>query len=134
MTTPAPHPEPAEAPHPEPVEGPSKDHILSSSKDLLALHTRLRTLLLDCYAHVRAPWQFSVVGRNEIDALNADLEAVRRINAGLRHPHRSPAIARWPVPVFPPRILHAKGDLISVLQSATHLTSTALHVTERADA
>ena len=118
MPTPAPPPDP----HPEPVEG------------LLALHTRLRTLLLECYAHLRAPWQFSVVGRNEIDALNADLEAVRRINAGLRHPLRSPAVARWPVPVFPPRILHAKGDLVSVLQTATHLTATALHVTERADA
>ena len=110
MTTPAPPPDP----------------------DLLTLHTRLRTLLLDCYAHLRAPWRFSVVGRNEIDALNADLEAVRRLNAGLRHPLRSPAIARWPVPVLPPRILHARGDLIGVLQTATHLTSTALHATEPA--
>jgi hypothetical protein len=100
--------------------------------DLLALHVRLRTTLLACYAHRREPWQFSVVGRNEIDTLNEDLEAVRRLNAGLRHPHRSPAIARWPVPVFPPRILHARGDLIGVLQTATHLTATALHATEPA--
>jgi hypothetical protein len=122
------------APHPEPVEGHPDPFILSSSKDLLALHVRLRTTLLECYAHRREPWQFSIVGRNEIDQLNDDLAEVRRINAGLGHLYRSPAIARWPVPVFPPRVLHAKGDLIGVLQSATRLTSTAMHATELADA
>jgi len=96
--------------------------------DLLALHTRLRTALLECYAHAREPWQFSLVGRNEIDALNDDLVEIRRINAGLSHTYRSPAVARWPVPVFPPQILHARRDLVSVLQTATRIASTALHM------
>ena len=67
-----------------------------------------------------------------VAGISAHLEAVRRLNAGLRHPFRSSAIARWPVPVFPPCIIHARGDLVGVLQTATYLTATARHATEPA--
>ncbi len=97
--------------------------------DLVALHTRLRATLLNCYAYLRDPWgKFGLVPHNELVALNADLEDVRRINAGLGHLYRSAQIPAWPVPVFRTNVLMGPRDLVSVLETATRVLSSAIHV------
>jgi hypothetical protein len=115
---------PAASPHPEPPHA----ELVVASKDLVALHARLRATLLNCCAYTRDPWgKFGLVPHNELLALNADLEAVRRINAGLRHPNRSAQIPAWPVPVFRTNVLMGPRDLVSVLETATHVLSGAIH-------
>ena len=96
--------------------------------DLVALHARLRATLLDCYAYIRDPWgKFGLVPHNELVALNADLEIVRRINAGLGHHYRSAIVPAWPVPVFRTNVMMGPRDLVSVLETATHVLSGAIH-------
>ena len=116
----------------------SKDLILSSSKDLipspsrddlLALHARLRATLLHCYAYLRDPWgKFGLVPHNELVALNADLELVRRINAGLGHLYRSAQIPAWPSPVFRTNAMMGPRDLVSVLETATNVLAGAVRI------
>ena len=97
--------------------------------DLVALHARLHATLLGCYAYIRDPWgKFGLVPHNELVALNADLESVRRINAGLGHHYRSAIIPAWPVPVFRENVMMGPRDLVSALETATRVLSGAIHV------
>jgi hypothetical protein len=69
--------------------------------------------------------QLMLVGHNELAQINADLEAVRALNATLSHQSRSREFAGWPSPVFRQTRLHAWRDLLHALELASRILSAA---------
>jgi hypothetical protein len=111
---------PPDAPRAEPVEGP-----------LAQLRARLAAARATALAAFR-PWphfpdgaRITLVTRGELDAINADLEAVRVLNATLGHQQRSERMARWPSPVFRPTVLHSWRDLHDALAIADAVLAAA---------
>ena len=104
-----------------PVETPSL-----SDRD--ALRVRLdaarATALAACRLHAEEP-QLRLVAHRELVAINADLEAVRLINAALPHHYRSDRVAAWPSPVFRESVIHSWRDLHAALAAASLVLSAA---------
>lgn len=90
----------------------------ASTHDRNALRARLDAARADSLAAFRAPPQVRLVAHGELVAINADLAAVRAINAGLPHHYRSARVAAWPVPVFCASVIHAWRDLYGALAAA----------------
>lgn len=65
--------------------------------EIVALGDRLDAAIADCCARLRGDDGLLSIfmAHNEILAINADLDAVRRLNATLRHSRRSRAIENW---------------------------------------
>jgi hypothetical protein len=112
---------PRGAPRPELVEGPPTPHE--------ALRARLDAARREALAAFRQRPQVTLVGRNELDAINADLDEVQRLNAALPHNMRSDWARGWPTPVFKPTAIHAWRDLYAALATADRVLSAV-----RADA
>ena len=91
-----------------------------SLADLDQLHTVLHDLRLDCLrlARRRHELAFTIVGHNEIAALNARLVTVQALNLLQRPYHRSSSVTAWPAPPLPTNVLMSPADLIPYLTDA----------------
>ena len=89
------------------------------------IDTALATALAAFHPDPERRPQLMLVGHNELAQINADLEAVRAINATLSHHHRSAVFAAWPSPVFRPAALYAWRDMFNALDLAARLLSAA---------
>lgn len=94
-------------------------HDLSPTR-LAALETELHDLQLDCRRLARRMRElaFTIVGHNEIAALNERLVVVQAFNLKLREYHRSPVVSAWPSPPLPTNVLMGVPDLIPYLSAA----------------
>ena len=95
-----------------------ESHLSPAHLDALA--TELRDLRLDCLRLARRARDlpFTILGHNEIAAINARLETVRAVNLTLRAWHRSSAVAAWPTPPIPTTMLLCPADIIDCLGDA----------------
>lgn len=113
---------PNDLPHGRPRE-PSQaraDGAQISPARLAALEAELHDLQLDCRRLARRmpELSFTIVGHNEIAALNERLVVVQAFNRTLREYHRSPAVSAWPTPPLPTNVLLGVPDLIPYLSAA----------------
>jgi hypothetical protein len=105
---------------PNPVTPPTHHPDNLSSAHLAALYTELRDLRRDCLQLARRARElpFTILGHNEIRAINARLETVRAVNRTLHPWHRSAAVTAWPTPPIPTTCLMCPADLIPWLTDA----------------
>jgi hypothetical protein len=100
--------------------------VLTEREALTArIHDARATALAAFHPDPERRPQLMLVGHNELAQINADLEAVRMINATLSHHHRSAVFAAWPSPVFRPAALYAWRDMFNALDLAARLLSGA---------
>ena len=74
---------------------------------------------------------FTIVGHNEIDALNARLVVVQAFNRTLREYHRSSVVSAWPTPPLPTNVLLGVPDLIPYLSAALLVLSRRWRIAAR---
>ena len=113
---------PHDLPHGWPSE-PSRarsDRAQISAARLAALETELHDLQLDCWRLARRTPElsFTIVGHNEIAALNERLVVVQAFNLTQREYHRSPVVSAWPTPPLPTNVLLSVPDFIPYLSAA----------------
>ena len=107
-------------------------HDLSPGR-LAALEAELHDLQLDCRRLARRMPElaFTIVGHNEIDALNARLVVVQAFNRTLREYHRSSVVSAWPTPPLPTNVLLGVPDLIPYLSAALLVLSHRWRIAAR---
>lgn len=101
------------------LEPDKSPHDLSPAR-LAALETELHDLQLDCRRLARRmpELNFTIVGHNEIAALNERLAVVQALNLTFREYHRSAVVSAWPSPPLPTTVLMGVPDLIPYLSAA----------------
>lgn len=116
-------PVPLFSPLPEPADGhPAPARPQPDANPNAALRTRIEAARRESLAAFRQRPQMLAVGHSELNQINADLKAVRAVNAALPHQQQSLKLAAWPSPVFR-HALYSWRDLFDALDAAQRVLS-----------